>query len=72
MSKNTSLTEKVEKRLKEIKFKTPHQAQNPKILEKNIKDVLKEEKSLLRYLISLRELLKDFCIMSAIIKYYFD
>ena len=42
------------------------------VFEYSIKDDLKEEKSLLRYLISLRELLKDFCIMSAIIIYYFD
>ena len=43
MSKNTGLIEKVEKRLKDIKFKTPQQAKSPKVLEKSIKDVLQDK-----------------------------
>ncbi len=44
MAKNKNeITEKVEKKLKELKFKAPQHAENPKIVEKKLKEVLKEK-----------------------------
>lgn len=42
--KNKDITEKVEKKLKEIQFKSPQQAKDPKLIEKKLKEVFKEKK----------------------------
>ena len=37
------ITDKVENKLKEFQFKSPQQAKDPKLVEKKVKEVLKEK-----------------------------